>query len=68
MANKFEYNHKNKSVLHKLLKKLKEAIKMGDKKAVEALAWLAKGLIMKGSDEAGDIVEDVSMSWFSVEF
>lgn len=59
LVNKIEYNDSNKCTLHTVLKKLKEEIKRDNVKAVEVLSWIAKALMMRGLEEAGEIVEDV---------
>ncbi|KAM7362587.1 MMS19 nucleotide excision repair protein [Cochliomyia hominivorax] len=58
LVNKIDYNNENnRNIVKRTIVRLKEAIKKENKKAVEALSWLAKGLVMRGSDDAGEIVE-----------
>lgn len=61
LVNKIEYNESNRGVIKRIIHVLKDTIRKGDKKAVEALSWLAKGLVMRGSDDVADIVEAVSI-------
>ncbi|XP_013098838.2 MMS19 nucleotide excision repair protein [Stomoxys calcitrans] len=60
LVNKIEYNDTNRGIIKRTIVKLKDYIKKGNKKAVEALSWMAKGLVMRGCDEAGEIVEALS--------
>lgn len=61
LVNKIDYkNENNRGIVKRIIEKLKDAIKKENKKAVEALSWLAKGLVIRGSDDAGEIVEAVS--------
>ncbi|KAH8330815.1 hypothetical protein KR067_007701 [Drosophila pandora] len=60
LVNKMESNPENRSKVKKITHQLKEAIKKGDVRAVEILAWVAKGLVVAGFDEAADIVGDLS--------
>uniref|UniRef100_T1P948 MMS19 nucleotide excision repair protein n=1 Tax=Musca domestica TaxID=7370 RepID=T1P948_MUSDO len=60
LVNKIEYNDNNRGIIKRTIHKLAEAIKKENKKAVEALSWLGKGLVMRGSNEAGEIVETLS--------
>ncbi|XP_073846096.1 MMS19 nucleotide excision repair protein [Musca autumnalis] len=60
LVNKIEYSDNNRGAIKRIIHKLKEAIKKENKKAVEALSWVGKGLITRGSNEAGEIVETLS--------
>ncbi|XP_037729640.1 MMS19 nucleotide excision repair protein homolog [Drosophila subpulchrella] len=60
MVNKMESNPANLGKVKKITDQLKAAIKKGDVRAVEILAWVAKGLVVAGFDEAADIVGDLS--------
>lgn len=60
LVNKMESNPANRGKVKKITEELKVAIKKGDVRAVEILAWVAKGLVVAGFDEAADIVGDVS--------
>ncbi|XP_017044265.1 MMS19 nucleotide excision repair protein [Drosophila ficusphila] len=60
MVNKMESNPANLGKVKKITEQLKVAIKKGDVRAVEILAWVAKGLVVAGFDEAADIVGDLS--------
>lgn len=67
LVNKIEGNSTNRSAIRKIVAFIKEQIKKSDKKAVELLSWIAKGLLVKGDEDAADIVEDVSL-FFVVTF
>ncbi|XP_033164495.1 MMS19 nucleotide excision repair protein homolog [Drosophila mauritiana] len=60
MVNKMESNPANLSKVKKITEQLKVAIKKGDVRAVEILAWVGKGLVVAGFDEAADVVGDLS--------
>ncbi|KAI8045266.1 hypothetical protein M5D96_001446 [Drosophila gunungcola] len=60
MVNKMESNPANLGKVKKITQQLKTAIKKGDVRAVEILAWVAKGLVVAGFDEAAEIVGDLS--------
>ncbi|XP_017035991.1 MMS19 nucleotide excision repair protein [Drosophila kikkawai] len=60
LVNKMESNPANRGKVKKITDELKVAIKKGDVRAVEILAWVAKGLVVAGFDEAADIVGDLS--------
>jgi len=62
MVNKMESNPANLSKVKKITEQLKVAIKKGDVRAVEILAWVGKGLVVAGFDEAADVVGDVCTS------
>lgn len=61
LVNKMDNNKSNRDQLKNITDKLKAAIKAGDKRAVDLLAWIAKGLVVAGFEEAADIVGDVSI-------
>lgn len=64
LVNKIDYsNSNNRCIVKRIIEKLKDAIKKENKKAVEALSWMAKGLVMRGSDDVGEIVEAVSTKY-----
>ncbi|XP_030373580.1 MMS19 nucleotide excision repair protein homolog [Scaptodrosophila lebanonensis] len=60
LVNKIEYNQANHSKLLVTIHKLKTAIKAGDVRAVEVLAWITKGLIVSGFADAAEIVGDLA--------
>lgn len=66
LVNKMQESTSNRSAIRKIIAFLKEAIKKGDKKAVEFMSWIAKGLVVKGDEDAGDIVEDVRLRFMFV--
>ena len=60
LFNKAPNNDKHKKFLKKIFEILKSQIKKHDKQAVEALAWISKGLLAKGHPDAAELLEDVS--------
>lgn len=62
LFNKADDSALKKSVLKRTINYLKEEIVKGDKKAVEILSWIAKGLLMRGHPDAAELVESVRMS------
>ncbi|XP_067646564.1 MMS19 nucleotide excision repair protein [Eurosta solidaginis] len=57
MVNRIEYNEQNLYNLTKIVSLLKNKVKEDNKQAVETLAWIAKGLIVCGSETAVEIIE-----------
>ncbi|XP_037819827.1 MMS19 nucleotide excision repair protein homolog [Lucilia sericata] len=57
LVNKIDYTEHNRGIVRRIITSLKEAIRKENKKAVEALSWLARGLVVRGSDDAAEIVE-----------
>lgn len=64
LFNKADESALKKSVLKRTIAYLKEEIVKGDKKAVEILGWIAKGLLTRGHSDAAELVESVSVSLF----
>ncbi|XP_017492934.1 PREDICTED: MMS19 nucleotide excision repair protein homolog isoform X2 [Rhagoletis zephyria] len=60
LVNRIEENEKNRSNLNKILAMLKNQIKDENAFAVETLAWLAKGLIVCGSELIAEIIETLT--------
>jgi len=60
LVNKMDNNKSNRNKVKHVTDRLKAALKAGDKSAVDLLAWVAKGLVVAGFEEAADIVGDVS--------
>lgn len=60
LVNRIERTEENSAAVKQIIKTLREEIKKEKKSAVETLSWVAKGLIVGGFEEAGDIIEDVS--------
>lgn len=60
LFNKCPDNEKNSSILKKILKLLKDELKKHNKKAVEILSWLSKGLLTRGHKEASELIDTVS--------
>ncbi|KAL7727200.1 hypothetical protein ACLKA6_004464 [Drosophila palustris] len=60
LVNKMDNNKSNRDQVKHITDKLKAALKAGDERAVDLLAWIAKGLVVAGFEEAADIVGDLS--------
>ncbi|KAL9890482.1 MMS19 nucleotide excision repair protein [Glossina fuscipes fuscipes] len=60
-VNKIDYNNgkNNHGILKNKIKQLIELIKEEKEPAIDILAWFAKGLTMRGCDEAGEILEEL---------
>lgn len=56
----------HKHVIKNIVTFLKNEIKKDDKRAVELLSWIAKGLLMKGDNDAAEIIADVSFFFQNV--
>lgn len=66
LVNKSPDTELHKNTIKKIVLFLKKEIEKNDKRAVELLSWIAKGLLMKGDNSAAEIIEDVSiLSFFS---
>ncbi|KAJ6635125.1 MMS19 nucleotide excision repair protein, partial [Pseudolycoriella hygida] len=59
LFNKADESDLKKSVLKRTINFLKEEIAKGDKKAVEVLSWIAKGLLIRGHSDAAELVETI---------
>lgn len=66
LVNKSGYSEVYKNVIRKIVSFLKEEIKKNDKRAVELLSWIAKGLLTKGDNDAAEIIEDVRLFIFYI--
>lgn len=60
LFNKADESTLKKAVLKRTIDYLKQEIIKGDKKAVEILSWIAKGLLTSGHTDAAELVESVS--------
>ncbi|XP_062126950.1 LOW QUALITY PROTEIN: MMS19 nucleotide excision repair protein [Drosophila sulfurigaster albostrigata] len=60
LVNKMDNTKANREQVKRITDRLKKALKRGDKRAVDLLAWIAKGLVVAGFEEAADIVGDLS--------
>uniref|UniRef100_A0A0A1WYE0 MMS19 nucleotide excision repair protein n=1 Tax=Zeugodacus cucurbitae TaxID=28588 RepID=A0A0A1WYE0_ZEUCU len=60
VVNRMENNEQNRNNLNKLLVLLKDKIKEENTLAVQTLAWLAKGLIVSGSEVAAEIIDTLT--------
>lgn len=61
LCNKIPHTAVKESVLKKSIHFLKEEIKKHNKRAVELLAWISKGLMINGYTDAAEIIQDVSI-------
>lgn len=68
LFNKADESALKKSVLKRTIDYLKQKIIKGDKKAVEILSWIAKGLLTSGHTDAAELVESVSVFVYFVKF
>lgn len=59
LLNKADDSVLKKSVLKRTIDYLKVQIEKNDKKAVEVLSWIAKGLLARGHPDAAELVESV---------
>lgn len=60
LVNKMDNTQANRDQIKRITRKLKDVLKTGDERAVNLLAWIGKGLMVAGFEEAADIVGDVS--------
>lgn len=60
LVNKMDNTQSNRDQVKRITRKLTDALKAGDERAVHLMAWIAKGLMVAGFEEAADIVGDVS--------
>ncbi|KAH8359568.1 hypothetical protein KR093_007410 [Drosophila rubida] len=60
LVNKMDNTKTNREHVKHITDRLKAALKAGDGHAVDLLAWIAKGLVVAGFEEAADIVGDLS--------
>lgn len=61
LFNKCPDNEKNSNILKKVLELLKDELKKHNKKAVEILSWLSKGLLTRGHKKASELIDTVSL-------
>lgn len=59
LFNKCPDNAHNKGILKMIIKLIKDELKKHNKKAVEVLAWLSKGLLTRGHTQASEIIDTV---------
>lgn len=71
LFNKCPDSAHNTNILKKILKLIKEELKKHNKKAVEALSWISKGLLTRGHTQASELIDTVifmSQNFFSALF
>lgn len=62
LFNKCADNAHNTNILKKIIKLIREELKKHNKKAVEVLSWISKGLASRGHTFASELVDTVSLS------
>lgn len=62
LFNKCPDDERHRSVLKRAIDLIKDEIKKHNKKAVEVLSWISKGLLVRGHTEAAELIDTVS--WF----
>lgn len=68
LFNKCPDNDKHTNILKKIIKLLKDELKKHNKKAVEILSWVSKGLLTRGHKEASELIDTVSFGGFWCQF
>lgn len=61
LFNKCPDNEHHRNILKKLIQLIKAELKKHNKKAVEVLSWISKGLLMRGHTEAAELIDTVSV-------
>lgn len=64
LFNKCPDNAHNKNILKKIIKLIKDELKKHNKKAVDLLSWLSKGLLARGHTEASELIDTVLFFFF----
>lgn len=59
LFNKCPDNDAHRSVLAKAIALIKDEIKKHNKKAVEVLSWISKGLLVRGHTDAAELIDTV---------
>lgn len=59
LFNKCADNAHNTNILKKIIKLIKDELKKHNKKAVEVLSWISKGLAARGHTEAAELIDTV---------
>lgn len=59
LFNRCPDNEHNTSILKKIIKLIKDELKKNNKKAVEVLSWISKGLVARGHTEAAELIDTV---------
>lgn len=66
LFNKCPDNQHHTNILKKIIKLIKSELEKHNKKAVEILSWISKGLMARGHSEAAELIDTVSKSINSV--
>lgn len=59
LFNKCPDDDKHRSILAKAIKLIKDEIKKHNKRAVEVLSWISKGLLVRGHSDAAELIDTV---------
>lgn len=65
LFNKCPDNAKNTNILKKIIKLIKDELHKHNKKAVEVLSWISKGLMARGHTEAAELIDTVKLIEFN---
>lgn len=60
LFNKCPDNDRHRSVLRKAIDLIKHEIQAHNKKAVEVLSWISKGLLVRGHSDAAELIDTVN--------
>lgn len=64
LFNKCSDNAHTTSIIKKIIKLIKDELTKHNKKAVELLSWLSKGLLARGHTEASELIDTVSFIFY----
>lgn len=62
LFNKCPDNSHHTNILKKIMKLIKDELKKHNKKAVEVLSWISKGLLARGHTEAAELIDTVRLT------
>lgn len=65
LFNKMPDNEKHNSILRRTITYLETEIKKNNKKAVEVVSWISKGLLARGHSDAAELINTVRIFFFS---
>lgn len=68
LFNKCPDNEHHNGILKKIIQIIKDELKKHNKKAVEILSWISKGLLAKGHKEASELIDIVSTYHYFFSF
>lgn len=61
LFNKMPDNEKNKNILKRTVDFLRMEIKKNNKKAIEIVSWISKGLLVRGHSGAAELIDTVNL-------